>query len=64
MAATLRALDAVPDDPSLAAIDLLGIARGLLDTAALEGDTDAGLVQARLERAAFGYLSLAPPREA
>ena len=61
VAGTLARLDPAPSGPAVAAIDLLGIARGLLDTAALEGERDAARVRRRLERAAFGYLGLREP---
>ena len=61
VAAVLERLSLPTTDPMVAAIDLLGIARGLLDTAALEGDVDAARLAVRLERAVFGYLELDVP---
>ena len=58
VARALRRLEPAPADPALAASDLLGIARGLLDTAALEGEDDSVRLHDRLERAAFGYLDI------
>lgn len=58
VATVLARLDPAPPDPTVAALDLLGIARGLLDTAAAEGERDAARARRRLERAAFGYLGI------
>jgi len=45
----------------VAALDLLALCRGMIDGALLRGETDTDALQARVMRAASGYLGIAVP---
>ncbi|MBE1293645.1 MAG: TetR family transcriptional regulator [Rhodobacteraceae bacterium] len=46
-------------DVEVAALDLLSLCRGMIDGALLRGETDTDALQARVMRAASGYLGIA-----
>ncbi|WP_294227478.1 TetR/AcrR family transcriptional regulator [uncultured Shimia sp.] len=46
-------------DVEIAALDLLSLCRGMIDGALLRGETDTAALQARVMRAASGYLGIA-----
>jgi len=45
-------------DVEIAALDLLSLCRGMVDGALLRGETDSAALQARVMRAASGYLGI------
>ena len=52
-------------DPDMAAADVIALCRGIIDAAALRGETDMASLARRLGRATRGYLdTAAPAREA
>ncbi|MEG1056340.1 MAG: hypothetical protein RSF79_30385 [Janthinobacterium sp.] len=52
-------------DPDMAAADVIALCRGIIDAAALRGETDMASLARRLVRATCGYLdTAAPAREA
>jgi hypothetical protein len=52
-------------DPDIAAADVIALCRGIIDAAALRGETDMASLVRRLGRAVHGYLDTAgPAREA
>jgi AcrR family transcriptional regulator len=44
------------DDAPLAARDLLAIVKGMVDAAGVQGETDVSSLEARVNRAVFGYI--------
>lgn len=48
-------------DVEVVALDLLSLCRGMIDGALLRGETDTDALQARVLRAASGYLGIAVP---
>lgn len=48
-------------DPKTTAADMIALCRGIIDAAALRGETDLNSLLSRLWRAAMGYLNTAAP---